>query len=422
MPPTRAIAVTILPCFVLLAMPDLALAVAGGPTFDLQPPCVSQPLDNQFGGPLPDIADLISPGTGTCLTFTVRDPSMRQTEILRVGDTIDFDVVLNNPAGASISRLRYWLSYDPTLLSGESVSILQPFGTPLPGEADFSPSDGFIKLSGSVSNAVKSTAIPFAHVRMKILALGPDGTPILPHDVSGAEDAHSGIFTKLLGVENNLLMSLPTGLFVRLASTASSSLSSSSADVTFGVTSAPLSVADLGTSSSLSSGEQSSRAADASSVFPSLRVSGLKVTTEGSSLFLSWDPLPSAALKGYNIYYGTVSGRYIQRRSVDATARTMTIRALPAGTTYYAAIRAFNDAGEESDFSQEVGVSIGKPQTSTSPLTASVLQDQAPHTPKTGGDVSGETGAPWIFFLFALISAGIGTLLACRRQFIVHPL
>ncbi len=140
-----------------------------------------------------------------------------------------------------------------------------------------------------------------------------------------------------------------------------------------------------------------------------------RVTTEGSSVFLAWDKLPSADLVGYNLYYGTVSGQYLQKRSIDKNTTSMTIRALPEGVTYYFAIRGVDKDNRETDFSQEVGISVGNPATSTSPLSASAIE-RAPNTPRTGGNVSGETGLASTAVLFLVLSAVIGTGLAFRRQ------
>lgn len=137
------------------------------------------------------------------------------------------------------------------------------------------------------------------------------------------------------------------------------------------------------------------------------------MTTEGSSVFLAWDALPSTELVGYNIYYGTTTGKYIQRRGVEKDATSLTLRALPVGTTYYFAIRAVNDKNQETEFSQEVGVSVGNPSTSTAPLTANSLPTR---TPSTNGSVAGETGVSTMLLPLLLISAVIGTFVAFRRQ------
>ncbi len=152
------------------------------------------------------------------------------------------------------------------------------------------------------------------------------------------------------------------------------------------------------------------------SVFTMLQVQGARVTTEGSSVFLAWDTLPSSEIIGYNVYYGTTMGSYIQRRGVDKSATSITIRALPVATTYYFAVRGVNAAGKETDFSQEVAVSVGNPRTSTSPLNANSLPT---NTPTTNGDISGQTGTSTVLIAFLLISALTGTMLAFRRQWSV---
>jgi hypothetical protein len=157
-------------------------------------------------------------------------------------------------------------------------------------------------------------------------------------------------------------------------------------------------------------------AAPVSTVFAMLQTQGLSVTTEGSSVFLAWDTLPSTELVGYNIYYGTTSGRYIQRRGVDASASSLTLRALPIGTTYYFAIRGVNAAEQETEFSREVAVSVGMPETSTSPLVAGTLPAT---TPPSSGTIAGDTGNPNVLLILLLLSASIGTMLSFRRQFAV---
>ncbi len=152
--------------------------------------------------------------------------------------------------------------------------------------------------------------------------------------------------------------------------------------------------------------------------FSLLQIRNLRVTSDGNSAFLGWDPLRSSMLKTYNMYYGTTSGQYIQRKILPGTSPSVTIRNLPSGTTYYFAIRASNKNDEESAFSQEVAVEIGNPASSTAPLVASVLTDAPKGNPLTDGpiDVPGETGIPSIFVVFLIISGVIGTLIASRRQ------
>src|SRR5262244_2473868 len=79
---------------------------------------------------------------------------------------------------------------------------------------------------------------------------------------------------------------------------------------------------------------------------------------------LAWDapvqtngtPVPNLA--GYNLYYGTQSGQYPTMIPVGLTT-TYTVTKLSAGQTYYFAVKATNNSGTESAFSNEVSVTPG---------------------------------------------------------------
>jgi len=146
--------------------------------------------------------------------------------------------------------------------------------------------------------------------------------------------------------------------------------------------------------------------------FALLQVRNVRITTEGTSLYVAWDPLASSQLKAYNLYYGTTTGRYIQRKIVSGDSTSMAIRGLPEKTTYFVAIRALSLQDEESAFSQEVAVEVGNPKTSTAPLTGDLLATRTPVT------VPGETGMSSVITLVLLISAITGTALASRRQMV----
>ncbi|MDD5041641.1 MAG: fibronectin type III domain-containing protein [Candidatus Peribacteraceae bacterium] len=146
--------------------------------------------------------------------------------------------------------------------------------------------------------------------------------------------------------------------------------------------------------------------------FALLQVRNVRITTEGTSLYVAWDPLTSSQLKAYNLYYGTTTGRYIQRKTISGDSTSMAIRGLPEKTTYFVAIRALSTQDEESAFSQEVAVEVGNAKTSTAPLTGDLLATRKPIT------VPGETGMSSVITLILTISAVTGTALASRRQIV----
>jgi hypothetical protein len=163
-----------------------------------------------------------------------------------------------------------------------------------------------------------------------------------------------------------------------------------------------------------------------SAAFGLLQVQTVRLTTEGTAVFLGWEPLKSSQLKAYNIYYGTTTGRYIQRKTVDGNVQSLAIRSLPEGTTYYFALRAVSLADQESAFSEEVAVTVGNPKTATAPLAVgSIPRDDGPGKNPLEGNVTlggepvpGETGIPSTVAVLILASAVIGTGFASRRQIV----
>jgi hypothetical protein len=71
---------------------------------------------------------------------------------------------------------------------------------------------------------------------------------------------------------------------------------------------------------------------------------------------LAWDANTEADLAGYKIYFGTASRSY-GAPIVIGTQTTYTITGLASGT-YYFAVTAYNTAGLESSFSNEVSATI----------------------------------------------------------------
>ena len=78
-----------------------------------------------------------------------------------------------------------------------------------------------------------------------------------------------------------------------------------------------------------------------------------------SSATLTWTPNTDADLAGYKIYRATVSGAYgAALATVPAGTVTYQATGLAANTTYFFVITAYDSAGNESSFSNEVSKSI----------------------------------------------------------------
>lgn len=83
---------------------------------------------------------------------------------------------------------------------------------------------------------------------------------------------------------------------------------------------------------------------------------GASQTAPGTAL-LTWDPVTASILEGYRVYYGTAPGRYLQPPGEGVNAgksTTFTVTKLSSGSRYYFAVTAYDTAGVESGYSNEV--------------------------------------------------------------------
>ena len=374
-----------------------------------------------------------------CAAFEPETPSTLQTEPLREGDILSMELVVLNPNELPIQRVRSWLNYDSVHLEGVTLSINENvFSLPTADESDFYPEDGFVKIESSAPEGLEPTEeeIVLATIDFRVIdSSAPAGTAINFYNVQ--PDGNTEIVgLSDLGEPVPLLDIIPPTLHIIFNTepitedeptentdvetpTSDPNPNSSSTDVL------PSPTENKTTTTTIPE-----------SVFSLLQVQSLRLTTEGSAVYLAWDTLPSPSIKGYNIYYGSISGEYIQRRTVGSGFSSATIRALPMGTTYYFAIRAINQGDTESAFSQEVAIRVGDPNTSTSPLSLDTLVIE-PSNPLTGSaldqlvlpentlptdtvtTVPGETGTGTFLFVLLAIAAIAGTFIALSRQIVI---
>jgi PKD repeat protein len=96
------------------------------------------------------------------------------------------------------------------------------------------------------------------------------------------------------------------------------------------------------------------------------------------SVTLAWDPVTSVSIRGYNVYYGPVSGGALTQPikagmvKVDVgNVTTYTVGGLPEGSSYYFAVSDY-DAANESGLSAQVSATV--------PYSAPVAQFNASAT------------------------------------------
>lgn len=399
--------------FLLLSLlPSPTVAQESGPTLLLRPHCEPQKDTGSPFGPLPDNPIFINIGSGRCHLFPTINPLTRETPVLDVGETLDMDLIIQNSPHQEINRVRAWIAYDPTIFEGTTLSLSSAFPLPFPGEADFSQEEGYIKIHASTDTGGRTDdTMVVARIQMRILSTPNSSTTLSFYDAGPLPENHTTIVRGSGLLEQNVLNPSSLGqLQVRLqretpeeGPAAPPTVPPSSAPPTPLPPPLPL----------------PPPANQPTEIFTLLQVQNLRATTEGSSVFLAWDPLPSSQLIGYNLYYGTVSGEYVQRRSMDSAMTSATLRSLPQNSQYFFAIRGVSDAQTETAFSQEVAMTVGSPDSSSAPLHGNIIERERTIS-RHARTLAGSTGTPSLLLIIVLGSACVGTTLAFRRQCIAQ--
>jgi hypothetical protein len=368
-----------------------------------------------------------------CREFPLYDSEHAITTGLTAGSFLDLDIVVTNPGRQRLQSIQSWLEYDSAVLRGKEVRIADTFPLVAPGEQTFEDSDGLVKLGASnVSGGAREEEILFARVTFEVIARGED----LSHAVKFHEFSLLGQEgkTKVLLVEDgktvNVLRTRPLDLLLY-----------------FGEGAPPTTVPQPGTlplpGTTIPPGNQPPANQPPIVIpppggtvppivtdpdFARLQVQGLQVTTDsgnaGNNVYLRWQELLDPRISGYNLYYGTVSGQYIQRRTVSAQTTGITARGLPAGKRYFFAVTAFNTSEQESDFSYEVAVVVSDPGSSTAPFTIVATPDEdggrdggtLPGSVTPGKGVPGQTGMPLLFIPILLILASLSAVFFRRKK------
>ena len=105
------------------------------------------------------------------------------------------------------------------------------------------------------------------------------------------------------------------------------------------------------------------------------------VTAFAGTITLAWDApttnidgTPLTDLAGYKIYYGPTSGSYTNTLDVG-NVTTSVVNNLTDGLTYYFTVSAYNSAGVESSFSNEVSKTLPSTQSTLTTFTVTATAD-----------------------------------------------
>lgn len=110
------------------------------------------------------------------------------------------------------------------------------------------------------------------------------------------------------------------------------------------------------------------------------------ISAAAADIRLAWDANTEPDLAGYYVYYGQHSRAYSNSTKLG-TQTTYTVTGLPPGT-YYFAVTAFNTAGQESAYSNEVSTTIPAGADTTPPSIIINMPTTAPVYVTTSSVVS----------------------------------
>ena len=430
-------------------------------------------------------------------TFPAKDPGTSETPALKPGEPFTLNLDLPNPGGQPITKASVWLTYDPKVLECKSVTMGSVLSLISPGMQDCYPEEGFVKMEASAESGSEPTDKLLRLASVVLTPLDGSNATSSPLNFYGIGKEtniytlENGKEVSILDVDalGSLLVNMAKDAISNDSeddsdndgnSSDSNNVNDSGDDNGNGNSGGNSDDNGSESASSESSNGTSSNSSDSSnadddnanengpkengascakdrecvsgiceqnictegtetmpkvtnSEWLSITPTRLRVTSEGTAAMLAWDPLAVAGVKGYNLYYGETSSKYLHRRTVAAKDNTHVLRGLPLGRTVYFALRALNASGDETGFSQEVSVTIGNPNSSSAPLVLNVGvtgADPAPSNPiatsplqagltqQVGATtVPGETGLTSTMLWLTLIGAVAGTLFALRRQF-----
>ncbi len=307
------------------------------------------------------------------------------------GEELSVEVILKNPEFQKVISARSWLDYDPMMLEALSIETDDSlFTLSAPGEDNISASEGRVKIGRSnITGGVAEAESVVASVKFKVLAPYASTTTISFYDYQVSELGYTSVNIIDGGFPLNILSKAPEGIQLQLNPGGASAPAAETPDPTpiFTPNPVPTPTPEIGGGFSVDLA----------------RPMNLKVNTgPGGYVDLRWEAEMDSDRTGFNIYYGQTSGQYSRRRSVGDVG-SYRINNLTSNRTYYFAITAYDNLNRESDYSEEAGVIVGEPLSSTHPFEGLLnrIMAQIPQQPQNGPLVG------WLAFSAAGLSGAM---------------
>lgn len=299
------------------------------------------------------------------------------------GDTISLDIRIKNPKQQTITSAQTWLTYNTQHLEGLNIQTYENFDLAAPGEKEFDTENGRAKIGvASTKGGVSDPEIVVATVSFKVITKQTAGSFVEFYDHRLNELGHTNVNSIQDGFPVNILTEAPKPTRISLNGTGGAGGPATPPPVVAPTTPEP--------------------------VVTLARPTGLQIDTGDGYVYLRWNRDPTSLLGGYNIYYSMTSGRYLHRKQVGLVDEFY-ITGLNNGETYFFAITALDTAGNESDYSDEVAITVGYPETSTSPIGGIHRQPIIRGNTDTGP-------ASTAILLIAIMAGTVGLYMSNRRK------
>lgn len=288
------------------------------------------------------------------------DTELYFKKITETDSELSVEIRVLNPSTQMVKAVQSWVKYNPKVLKGKRIEAdTSPFDFVAPGESTFDSAQGIAKIGRStLQTGITDSDIYVATIVFEKLSNARTTLEFYNFQLGTESNTSVRVFED--GFPVNVLQEKPKSLTIGTASAGTATINNNAQNT------------NTSSSNILSNTAENSSAnmfQETLFAIQTMQVNNLKVTTGPGYAILAWDKLDSEAV-GYNVYYSNNSGRYLQRRSAG-DVNEYYFDGLPTGEYFYFAVTAYDKNNKESDYSQEVRIKIGYPDSSTAPLAFS---------------------------------------------------
>ena len=334
-------------------------------------------------------------------------PSEKDGQVLKDFSQGKVRIFLDNPKAETVTSFRVKLKYDPKLLHLSNLTTQGTiFGLPEPFSNVIAEEEGTLSLGGSIPGGSKNEIKMFL-AEFSADLVSPTEMEFLNFQKSELGD--TGIYLAKGFEAINLLTKEPQPLFFGKVSSPSEEKKDDlplggNEDPVEEILIQPLDPIDEDISED---------------TFELSRPQGVQIQTDKSGkVSLLWEL--EEGVQGYYVYYSEKSGFYIRRKDVGKT-NFVEFPGFEKGRTFYFAVTAYDDDGNESDYSNEVSVTVGVPGSESNGFSGNPQEAKGGlKNPKkyAQGDLgtTNESGPGEMLFFFFL-SMGVVFLLFAFRIF-----